>query len=150
MTKLIARYDVVATAIADRVVSQFLAAWSTDDEALRRRHLQATWSQRSRLADHWLELEGLEAIAAHIAQFRADHPGARFMIDAVDAHHCWVRLRWRLLGCNGAPLLAGESFAELGDDRKIARLASFFDPAECDADKRSIWREEAPKAPTVD
>lgn len=124
------RRDAVGAAVADRVVSQFLAAWNTDDEALRRHHLHATWNHRSHFADPWLELEGLAAMEVHVAQFRAANPGARFMVDAVDEHHCWVRFGWHLLGYNGALLLAGDSVAELDDDGRITKIVSFFERTE--------------------
>ena len=113
-------------------VLAYIEAWATPDDALRRRLLDRCWDADGIYLDPTVELQGREALSAHIGRFLSVGPagagsGHRIPIaSGVDHHHGMIRFTWTLLDPDGAPMLRGMDVGELTADGRIRRIVGFF------------------------
>jgi hypothetical protein len=111
----------------DLVISTYLAAWNAADEAVRRRYLQASWSDGGRFEDPFVQLLGRPAMSDYIGACRAAVQGdARWTVrGAVEHHHGRMLFAWRALDGSRRDSARGHCFASLDADGRIRRLIGF-------------------------
>ncbi|MCP5366798.1 MAG: nuclear transport factor 2 family protein [Hyphomicrobiales bacterium] len=111
------------------VVAAYCGAWLETDGAARRALLDRAWGDGATYQDPTADVTGRDALDAHIAGFHAHAPGARILItSAVDSHHGQLRFTWKMVGADGAVVVEGIDFGELGADGRLARIVGFFGP----------------------
>lgn len=119
---MVSNRDAVETAI-----ERYISAWNEEDAVLRRRLLDACWSERGTYVDPAVALRGRDALAAHIAAVRAGRPGARLeFASAIDAHHDVLRFHWRVVRADGTTGDISLDIGEMDADGRIARMIGFF------------------------
>src|SRR4051794_9301100 len=98
-------------------VAGYVAAWDAPDENERRTMLERAWTDDGVYCDPTAVVEGREALVAHIGGFLRGFPGARLVATSgVDAYDGYVRFAWQILGADGAVVLDGIDFGEIGPD----------------------------------
>lgn len=111
------------------VIAAYGAAWNEPDEARRRKLLDASWADGGVYTDPTAHVEGRDALAAHIAAFQRQMPGARIRsTSGVDEHHGRLRFMWAMDGADGKVAVEGIDFGELGPDGRLTRIVGFFGP----------------------
>lgn len=111
------------------VIQSYGAAWNTDDEAERRKLLEAAWAEDGVYCDPVGRAEGLEALVTHIGGTQGVFPGHRIeMTSGVDEHDGQFRFTWEMRGPDGATVLEGIDFGTLSPDGRIASITGFFGP----------------------
>jgi hypothetical protein len=111
------------------VVAAYDAAWNAPDAAARRRLLERSLTDDAVLVEPRGRFDGREAILGRIAGFSERFPGARVAVTSgVDEHYGFARYAWTIFGADGATLLDGVDFAELGGDGRLRRIVMFFGP----------------------
>ena len=111
------------------VIRLYGAAWLEPGDARRAELLQRAWADDGVYTDPTARVEGRDALVAHIAGFAERLPGHRIVLTTgVDAHGPHVRFGWRMLGPDGAAVLDGMDYGELGPDGRLVRIVGFFGP----------------------
>ena len=111
------------------VVRLYGAAWAERDDGRRSELLEGAWADDGVYTDPTAHVEGRSALAAHIGDFAERMPGHRIVISTgVDAHGAHLRFGWRMLAPDGAAVLEGMDYGELGPDGRLARIVGFFGP----------------------
>jgi hypothetical protein len=112
-----------------RIVETYTRAWSEIDEAARGDLLETAWGDETQYTDPTAKVRGRDELVLHIGGFQQQWPGARIeMSSGVDAHHGMLRFRWQMVGADGAVLLEGMDFGDVGGDGRLQRIAGFFGP----------------------
>ena len=113
----------------EETVAAYLAAWNEPDEAARRGLLERCWDSAATYMDPTAHVEGRAALAAHIAGFHQQMPGARLArASGIDEHHGRVRFAWTLRGADGQPAMEGIDIGEIGADGRFHAIIGFFGP----------------------
>ncbi len=108
-------------------VQKYIAAWSEQGEAMRRRLLKQAWTDDGELIMPETSIKGREALVKHIGRFQRETEGARLVvISAVEVHHGLVRYCWELTNASGAMALDGVDFGELANDGRLRRIVTFY------------------------
>ena len=113
----------------DEVVAAYDAAWNEPSPAERRRLLERAFAADGVPIEPRGRFEGRDAVLERIAGFAERFPGARVRLTSgVDEHHGCLRYAWTIVGADGATLLEGSDFAELGSDGRLRQVVMFFGP----------------------
>lgn len=118
----------------DEVVLAYIEAWNTPDEQARRDLLDRCWADDGTYTDPISEVQGKEALVAHIGRFLSEGPygrgpGHRIPVaSGVNHHHGMIRFSWALLDPHGASISQGLDFGELAEDGRLRRITGFFGP----------------------
>ena len=111
------------------LVATYGESWNEPDEATRRKLLEAAWGDEAVYCDPTAQVEGRDALLAHIAGMRQSFPDARIETrSGVEEHHGWFRFAWAMVDATGATTMEGFDVGSLGDDGRIARIVGFFGP----------------------
>jgi hypothetical protein len=111
------------------VVEAYGAAWNEPEESCRRKLIEDAWSDDGHYCDPTAQVDGREALVAHIAGFHQQFPGARIdMVSGVDDHNGWLRFAWTMVGGDGAAVMDGFDVGELAPDGRLRRIVGFFGP----------------------
>jgi len=111
------------------IVGKYAAAWNEPDATRRRRLLEEAWADDGVYTDPTAHVEGREALAAHIAGFQQQMPGARLGgTSGIDEHHGRLRFTWVMRAADGSTVVEGIDFGELGPDGRLSRIVGFFGP----------------------
>ena len=115
---------------ASETVQAYGDAWNELDEPKRRKLLEQAWTDDGTYTDPSADVQGREALIAHIRAFHKDGmPGARIVPSSgVDEHHGRVRFTWRMEGADGSTIMEGIDFGELADDGRLQCIVGFFGP----------------------
>lgn len=112
----------------ETLVDTYGAAWSAPDDETRSRLLHAAWADDGRYQDPNSDVQGRDALDAHIAGFQSRFPGARIeRVGAAANHHGAILFRWRIVARDGTALLSGQDYAELDGNGRITKIVGFFD-----------------------
>jgi hypothetical protein len=110
-------------------IDTYCAAWSESDPAARLALLRASCAEDVVYLDPRGQADGIEALAATIADVLASRPGARVVrTSAIDAHHGRARFAWHVMLADGTGLPEGLDIVELCDDGRLRRILGFFGP----------------------
>jgi hypothetical protein len=111
----------------DALIDRYCEAWSHDDPNERRQALRDCWADGAVYSDPTAEVEGADALAAHITGLRARVSNMKIArTSQVDAHHDCARFNWGLTS-NGAPAVDGIDFVTIKDGR-ITSVRGFMGP----------------------
>ena len=113
----------------DETVGIYASAWCEADAAARQALLERVWAQDGVYQDPTADVQGRDALVAHIGGFHASMPGARIELSTgVSQHHGNIFFGWRLVTAEGATAVDGVDFGVLAPDGRIARITGFFGP----------------------
>jgi hypothetical protein len=111
----------------ESLIDAYCTAWSEPDSVRRKQIIDAVWADAATYTDPNVELEGAEALAAHIDRVIARRPGACVIrTSAVDSHHNLARFLWKAMLPDGSSLVDGIDFAEISEAGKLRRIVGFF------------------------
>jgi hypothetical protein len=111
------------------IVRDYFAAWNEPDEGARRKLLNSCWADSAAYTDPTAEVEGRDALVAHIASYIQQMPGTTIVLTSgIDEHHGRMRFTWAMLGTDGTPMVEGIDFARLGKDGRLGGVTGFFGP----------------------
>ena len=84
------------------VVAAYGSAWNEPDEAARRRLLESAWADDATYCDPTANIEGREALIAHIGALQVAMPGHTIdVVTAADEHDGHLRFGWVMHGPDG-------------------------------------------------
>jgi hypothetical protein len=112
----------------DALAQRYIASWNETDPTLRRRAIDALYTEDARYVDPMAVADGREAIAATIAAVQGQFPGFRFrLVGPVDAHHDQARFTWEF-GPDGmdAPII-GFDVAVTDSQGRLRTVLGFLD-----------------------
>lgn len=108
-------------------VQNYVAAWNTQDDVVRRRMLEASWTSTGTYTDPLVQLQGWEELRRHASTFAERWPGAKIVVtSSMEPHNDMVCFGWRVIGTQGETLREGIDFGELAADGRLRRLVGFF------------------------
>ena len=104
----------------------YQSAWSAIAGQERRERLARSVAHDCRYADPQTELQGIDALAAKIAQSQATTPGASFGNDQLTTFGDQALSEWTMYGPDGGALVQGASYARYGADGRLTHMTGFF------------------------
>src|SRR5580704_5666747 len=111
------------------VVTTYGSAWNEPDEAARRQLLESAWADHGTYCDPTANVEGREALVAHIGAFQVAMPGHTIdVVTAADEHDGHLRFGWVMHSTDGSSVLEGMDYGHLADDGRLERIVGFFGP----------------------
>lgn len=111
----------------ESALTTYAAAWGEAGVGGRRQLLQRVWSDKGTYTDPTVQLQGRDALVAHIGAFQEKLPGARIQITTkIDAHHNAFRFGWRIVSASGTALSEGMDYGEVDAAGRITRIVGFF------------------------
>ena len=113
----------------DEVIATYGEAWNVDDEAERRKLLEASWADDGEYCDPTGRADGRDALVAMISGARSQF--GNFQIEqttGVDTHNDWARFGWRMDAEDGTTMIEGFDAVQFADDGRIRRIVGFFGP----------------------
>jgi hypothetical protein len=119
-----------AQAICDdtgNALQAFFIAWNDRRPGMRSDALTRCCTPHAHFLDPRGAIEGTEALAASVAEFRARYPGALVEFRSPEQHHCVLRVRWTAVLGDGSLPLQGVDFIDLAQDGRFTRVVSFND-----------------------
>ena len=111
------------------VVAAYGSAWNEPDEAARRRLLESAWADHGTYCDPTANVEGREALIAHIGALQVAMPGHTIdVVTAADEHDGHVRFAWVMHAPDGSAVVEGMDYGRLADDGRLQQVVGFFGP----------------------
>ena len=113
----------------EAAVTDYCAAWNTEDPAKRERLLSRVWAPNGVYSDpDPTYVVGPAALSNAISNFQRSYPGMYFKCSPPQVHHGVMRVAWILFRPDGSERLRGTDFSELASDGRIRRVSGFFGP----------------------
>jgi len=112
---------------AIELVTAYLGAWTERRSPVRRRLLHRCWSETGTFSSWTMNVQGLDAMDAHIASALRQQPRRcrRVRTSEVHARNGKVSFTWTLVDEDEQVVLEGSEFAEVGEDGRFERVTSF-------------------------
>jgi hypothetical protein len=111
------------------VVTAYGSSWNEPDEAARRKLLEAAWANDGTYCDPTANVEGREALVAHIGAMQVAMPGHTIdLVTGVDEHDGHFRFGWAMHGPDGSAVLEGMDYGRLAEDGRLQQIVGFFGP----------------------
>lgn len=104
---------------------RYAESWSMP-EAERLGRLAETVAAEISYTDPHVTLTGIPAFSQYIGGFQTNLPGAGFEIREAAGHHGRTLAQWNMVASDKSVIGTGVSFADLGEDGKLARITGFF------------------------
>ena len=102
------------------VVTAYGSAWNEPDEGARRQLLESAWADDATYCDPTANIEGREALIAHIGALQVAMPGHTIdVVTAADEHDGHVRFGWVMHGPDGTDYKNTHRFVEIIKHKKI-------------------------------
>ena len=111
----------------DALAQRYIDIWNTTDPAVRRRQIEALFTEDARYVDPLVAVEGPEAIDQTVAAVQGQFPELEFRLGPVDGHHNQARFTWELGPAGGEALVVGFDVAVTGDDGRLRQVYGFLD-----------------------
>ena len=114
----------------ERAITEYLAAWNTDDSQARLSSIKEVLTPDCIYADSHLPdlIETSEQHSGFIERFKSKFPELKIsLVDTPDIHHGFFRFRWQLSQPNGNIFTKGIFFGEINSEHKITKLIGFVD-----------------------
>jgi hypothetical protein len=112
---------------AVELVTAYLGAWTERRSPVRRRLLHHCWSETGTFSSWTMNVQGFDAMDAHIASALRQLPRRCRRVRKCDVHvrNGKVSFTWVLLDEDEQLVLEGSEFAEVGEDGRFERVTSF-------------------------
>jgi hypothetical protein len=111
------------------VVVAYSSAWNEPDEAARRQLLESAWADDAAYCDPTANVEGRDALVAHIGALQAAMPGHTIeLVTGADEHDGHVRFGWVMRSPDGSAVTEGMDYGHLADDGRLQQIVGFFGP----------------------
>jgi hypothetical protein len=119
--------DILTVDLAVELVMAYLGAWTERRSGARRRLLQHCWDEHGTFSSWTTNVQGLDAMDAHIAAALRQQPRRCRRVRTCEVHVSGNKLSftWVLYGENDVVLLEGSEFGEVGPDGHLVRVTSF-------------------------
>lgn len=117
----------VNPAATEQLIDTYFDMWRATDDATRADLVARSFTADGRHVDPMADAIGHDALAAMLANVHAAYPG--FTIErtsGIDQHGNQLRYAWQLTAADGTTVVAGLDVAEIADDGRLARVASFW------------------------
>ncbi|MDE1161411.1 MAG: hypothetical protein PW792_05620 [Acidobacteriaceae bacterium] len=102
-------------------------AWSEKSAEKRGQMLAASLAQDVAFTSPDVDDRGVDQLEATMVAFQAEYVGYYFRTNMLRHQHGQLLIAWTLFDAQDAPLLLGNSYARLDEERgKIVRLAGFW------------------------
>jgi hypothetical protein len=113
----------------EELVDTYCLAWTHPSPGERAGLLERVWAPGARYTDPSVDLEGADALLAHIARVQARRPGSQVVrTTVVDVHDGLARFGWCVVDPQGHRSPEELDFAEIGPSGKLLRIVGFFGP----------------------
>ena len=111
------------------VVTAYGSSWNEPDEAARRQLLESAWADDGTYCDPTANVEGREALVAHIGALQVAMPGHTIdLVTGVDDHDDHLRFGLVMYGPDGSAVLEGMDYGHLAEDGRLQQIVGFFGP----------------------
>jgi hypothetical protein len=111
------------------IVTAYTSAWNELDEAARRQLLQSAWADDGTYSDPTANVEGRDALVAHIGALQVAMPGHTIdLVTGADEHDGHLRFCWVMHGPDGSAVLEGMDYGYLAGDGRLQQIVGFFGP----------------------
>ena len=112
---------------AVELATAYLAAWTERRSPARRRLLEHCWSETCTFSSWTVNVQGFDAMDAHIAAALRLQPRRCRRLRTCEVHvrNGKLSFTWMLVDEHDQILLEGSEFAEVGDDGRFERVTSF-------------------------
>jgi hypothetical protein len=119
--------DVLTFDLGMELVMAYLGAWTERRSGARRRLLQHCWDEHGTFSSWTTNVQGLDAMDAHIAAALRQQPRRCRRVRTCDVHVSSNKLSftWVLYGEDEAVLMEGSEFGEVGPEGRLVRVTSF-------------------------
>lgn len=107
-------------------ISDYGAAWQEHDDTARLALLIRCFAIDGRYVDPTADVSGRDALSKHIGEVLDSSKGRVELTSKPVSHHNVVHFTWHMIDADGAEMVAGHDFIQLGEDGKIASLSGFF------------------------
>jgi hypothetical protein len=101
-------------------------AWADISAAERQELLGRVMAEGYTFESPGGEGRGLAELAAHIAVFQKQYPGASFKTHSMIVHHEQALAEWIMYDKDGAEYLPGKSYVRFGEDGRLLQLVGFW------------------------
>jgi hypothetical protein len=113
--------------LAVELVTAYLGAWAERRSSARRRLLQHCWAEDASFSSWTTNVQGFDAMDAHIAACLRQLPRRSRRVRTYDIHVSGDKLgfTWVLFDQDDAVILEGSEFVQVGADGRFVRVTSF-------------------------
>jgi hypothetical protein len=121
---------------AVELVTAYLGAWTERRSPVRRRLLHHCWSETGTFSSWTMNVQGFDAMDAHIAASLRQQPRRcrRTRTCEVHVRNGKLSFTWILVDEDDGVLLEGSEFAEVGEDGRFERVTSFAGRPQAEAE----------------
>jgi hypothetical protein len=121
---------------AVELVTAYLGAWTERRSPVRRRLLHHCWSETGTFSSWTMNVQGFDAMDAHIAASLRQQPRRcrRMRTCEVHVRNGKLSFTWVLVDEDDDVLLEGSEFAEVGEDGRFERVTSFAGRPQAEAE----------------
>lgn len=112
-------------------VKTYIEAWGETDTKKRKALLGTAWAEKGTYTDPSADVDGREALVAHIEGFLSNPQFKGFSIvrtSEIDIHHQVFRFQWAMKDPSGKTVTAGFDYGEFDKDGVITKIVGFFGP----------------------
>jgi hypothetical protein len=119
--------EALTTERAVELVTAYLGAWTERRSPVRRRLLEHCWTDAGTFSSWTTNVQGFDAMDAHIAASLRQQPRRCRRVRTCDVHvrNDKLSFTWILFNEHDEVVLEGSEFAEVGGDGRFARVTSF-------------------------
>ena len=110
-----------------KIWNTYQSAWAPIGEEERRALLAESVADDVVYIDPASKVDGVEALAARIAESQEQFPKSRFRNDSFLEHHHQGLFQWTMLNGVGEEAVKGTSFARFGQDGRLVSATGFFE-----------------------
>ncbi len=107
---------------------RYTKSWREKEVSEKKALFEASLESGCVYTDPLMRCEGWEELAAYMASFNEQFPGAYFHTVEFYAHHDRSAARWEMRGADEQVLDVGISYAEYTKDGRLAAMTGFFKP----------------------
>ena len=110
-------------------LNNYFKAWNEPDAEKRKALLETAWTEKGTYTDPSADVDGRDALVAHIGRFRSNPQFKGYSIvqaSEIDFHHQVFRFEWEMKDASGNTVTAGMDYGEFNEDGAIVKIVGFF------------------------
>lgn len=108
------------------VWEMYAATWGKGNDESRRRAYKNCLAEECVYTDPNVRTVGYDELAAYMAGFQQQLPGAGFATAEFSEHHDAALVRWDMVDGEGNTVSPGTSFGSFGEDGRLTSMTGFF------------------------